>query len=187
MAILTHILICLAGAVLADAATSNQGMTVGTDYGVNWTSVRASPNATGSITFSAPNVSTPFPGVANSAVPGWTMSIAVRADTSPNVTATSISLSGPASLQFPNGTTMADPSWRACLYTAGPSTKGGFSNGSFDDGACGSALGSSCVRDWLSAAAAGVYDGWACPALALPPSCSSAFAAKHGMYSEGTW
>ncbi|KAF3761511.1 hypothetical protein M406DRAFT_333571 [Cryphonectria parasitica EP155] len=153
MAALSYVLSSVAllgGAALAEG---NYGFTVG-DNSLNWTEVRSLPNATGSITFTAPNVSAPFQAPDAPSVPGWTMSIAVRTNgTSDALTATSISLDAPPSLQAANGSTLADPSWYACVYSLGPTSKGGFSNGSFTHATCGDVLSTTCVDEWVSNAA----------------------------------
>jgi len=123
---------------------------LGTD-GDNWVEAFKHPNATGSFTFTAPNVTQSWPG---SSIDGWTISVAVKADIQlPNnsyTTGTDFAISAPSSLLVQNGSSEVvepDPSWVVCLSLRLSSIQGKFTNDSSFDSSCKGSLSDECISD----------------------------------------
>ena len=136
--------------------------------------VYTNPDATGVFTFSAPNVSVPYPG--GLFVDGWAVKTAIKADIpvismsglKTHTTGIAFNITAPESLLIDVGghkVVDADPSWINCISLWAPFTHT-TSDGPFDS-TCAGILPEQCIQDLREGDSP---HGPLCP-NSLPPSC----------------
>ncbi|KAL2691223.1 hypothetical protein Neosp_001604 [[Neocosmospora] mangrovei] len=118
-----------------------------------WESYFKTPNATGTYTFDAYNVSEPFPP--KETVGGWKATIAVAAnvtgDEDDNYPVTSISITAPEDMKLPaiNDSRRSNESdWHVCVafWTPKALDDDAIDDGQDDDGSCSSFLSDDCIE-----------------------------------------